>query len=57
VGYNDTGSAVCACQNGYAMSDVTSKCKEICGDGKLFELNCDDNNTIDGDGCSSTCQI
>ena len=32
-------------------------CKEICGDGLLFTLLCDDKNTFDGDGCSSTCNI
>lgn len=33
-------------------------CVEICGDGKNFGLvECDDGNLINGDGCSSTCQI
>jgi cysteine-rich repeat protein len=33
-------------------------CIENCGDGKNFGLNeCDDGNTVDGDGCSSTCDI
>ena len=32
-------------------------CKEICGDGRIFTLQCDDKNTFDGDGCSSTCII
>ena len=32
-------------------------CIEICGDGLLYELPCDDGNIIDGDGCSSACQI
>ena len=32
-------------------------CKEICGDGLLFTLLCDDKNSLDGDGCSSTCNI
>lgn len=32
-------------------------CQEICGDGLLYDLACDDGNTADGDGCSSTCTI
>jgi cysteine-rich repeat protein len=33
------------------------RCDEICGDGLLFELPCDDGNLRDGDGCSSACTI
>jgi cysteine-rich repeat protein len=30
--------------------------QEICGDSRRFPFSeCDDNNTISGDGCSSTC--
>jgi len=34
-------------------------CSEICGDGLLLsiQLQCDDGNTVDGDGCSSSCKI
>jgi proprotein convertase subtilisin/kexin type 5 len=32
-------------------------CKDICGDGLLYTLPCDDGNTINGDGCSSTCTV
>jgi cysteine-rich repeat protein len=33
-------------------------CSEICGDGLNLGINeCDDGNKIDGDGCSSICQI
>jgi cysteine-rich repeat protein len=32
-------------------------CEEVCGDGVLYTLACDDGNAIDGDGCSSTCEI
>ena len=35
----------------------TGQCLEICGDGKVFYEQCDDNNTISGDGCSSICKI
>lgn len=35
------------------------KCREICGDGKFVTdlWECDDGNNVDGDGCSSTCQV
>ena len=42
---------------GFEYNPVTQQCDEICGDGMLFDLPCDDGNTINGDGCSSTCQI
>lgn len=29
----------------------------MCGDGKLYVLQCDDGNTFDGDGCSSSCTL
>lgn len=29
----------------------------MCGDGRLFTLECDDGNTLSGDGCSSKCLI
>eukprot|EP00347_Sterkiella_histriomuscorum_P023935 403332874 len=36
----------------------SGQCVEKCGDGKNFGLvKCDDGNSIDGDGCSSTCEI
>lgn len=36
----------------------TSSCSNICGDGYLVQVEgCDDNNTIDGDGCSSVCTV
>ena len=34
-----------------------SYCVEKCGDGKRFELECDDGNNKDGDGCSANCRI
>jgi cysteine-rich repeat protein len=34
-----------------------SVCAEVCGDGKKYILPCDDGNTVNGDGCSSTCLI
>jgi cysteine-rich repeat protein len=29
----------------------------MCGDGKRFVLECDDENNFDGDGCSKDCRI
>jgi cysteine-rich repeat protein len=40
-----------------ANNNFNSFCSEICGDGKRFILQCDDGNTINGDGCSNTCTI
>lgn len=39
------------------LDSATNECLEICGDGRLYTLECDDGNTVDGDGCSSTCKI
>jgi cysteine-rich repeat protein len=38
---------------------MNATCIDKCGDGILLnlQLQCDDGNTISGDGCSSTCQI
>lgn len=33
-------------------------CTEVCGDGKnMGKFGCDDGNTKNGDGCSSTCLV
>ena len=54
----DTETSCVICDTSTYFLDVdTGKCIEICGDGVLFSLECDDNNTIDGDGCSSVCTI
>ena len=45
----------CVCQKYYEPAGEV--CKEICGDGRLFNLACDDGNKISGDGCSSTCKV
>jgi len=43
--------------------DASGNCYNICGNGYLYNIGshdkstCDDGNTIDGDGCSSTCYI
>ena len=46
----------CVCTSGYEF-DINRKCIEICGDGKLIYLQCDDGNLINGDGCSDICTV
>ena len=47
---------VCQCsKEGFELID--GHCADICGDGKLFTLACDDNNTVEGDGCSGQCEV
>ena len=60
---NVTGRIFCqSCKDansGYTESAVEGQgCIEICGDGKnLGQYACDDGNNMDGDGCSSGCQV
>ena len=46
---------VCSCFEGFSLAG--NQCSEVCGDGKLFQLDCDDGNSNNGDGCSETCHI
>lgn len=41
------------------MNETTKECREQCGVGLRIssDKECDDGNTISGDGCSSTCLI
>lgn len=48
-------NGTCGCKDGYIFG--TTKCLEVCGDGKLYEYECDDGNTISNDGCSSECKV
>ena len=42
----------------HSFFSADTYCKEVCGDGKKFgAYECDDGNTVSGDGCSSTCYI
>lgn len=52
------------CQNSYSCFQCLdgftinfAQCVEVCGDGKRFQLPCDDGNQQGGDGCSVDCQI
>lgn len=58
ISWSNDSSIPCTikqCLKGYYND--SGICREICGDGILFDLECDDGNLVDGDGCSSTCQI
>ena len=49
-------SACLICDSGYSISG--SNCVLVCGDDALHSSeSCDDGNTVDGDGCSSTCKV
>eukprot|EP01127_Copromyxa_protea_P024450 TRINITY_DN962_c0_g2_i5.p1 TRINITY_DN962_c0_g2~~TRINITY_DN962_c0_g2_i5.p1 ORF type:complete len:3441 (+),score=511.54 TRINITY_DN962_c0_g2_i5:5-10327(+) len=46
------------CGTGFYVVAGQPRCSSECGDGLLAgPEGCDDNNTIDGDGCSSTCTV
>ena len=49
----DTGH--CVCEVGFSYSG--SSCDEICGDGRLSFMGCDDGNTNNGDGCDENCTV
>ena len=63
--YVDSEQVSCVpCENvtGYFsdLNQITKRkhCSEICGDGlNLGRYKCDDGNRVDGDGCSSKCEI
>ncbi len=45
------------CRPEFIFDPSSQKCFELCGDGKRFNLECDDGNNIDGDGCSRDCKL
>ena len=48
-----SSSYVCeACKPEFTYDDESQLCKEHCGDGLKFVLDCDDGNTNNGDGCN-----
>ncbi len=53
--YFDSITKTCLCYDGFTLKD--SNCSDTCGDGRVFTAACDDGNLIDGDGCSSSCEI
>ena len=55
--FNNTNLSCQACN---LIPGLNLDCTEKCGDGIRYSLDpnaCDDNNVINGDGCSSSCQI
>lgn len=53
-----TSATTCSrCATGFLWNAATTTCFETCGDGVRLFQQCDDNNTIAGDGCSPTCTI
>lgn len=48
-------NGLCVCKDGFIFNGST--CIDLCGDGKIIVDECDDGNTENGDGCSSTCII
>lgn len=58
IGCATCSNAAClTCVTGFELNGTTNCDTEICGDGKLFILECDDGNNEDGDGCSHDCKI
>ncbi|CAI2384325.1 unnamed protein product [Moneuplotes crassus] len=72
TGYCDDGNKIdgdgcnvsCGVETGWncTLGDAgtASSCTDYCGDGIVVETKsnwCDDGNSVDGDGCSSSCQI
>ncbi|CDW89486.1 UNKNOWN [Stylonychia lemnae] len=58
--FKDQQCLSCSEQPGmmYPIDDTISGCQEICGDGFNYgSFQCDDGNSINGDGCSSACTI
>ena len=45
----------CGCEAGYQL--VNASCTEVCGDGTLVDMECDDGNSVNGDGCDSQCIV
>mgnify|MGYP002146198205 CR=1 FL=1 len=45
------------CRPEFIYEPKSQKCFEFCGDGRRFNVECDDGNNEDGDGCSRDCKI
>ena len=58
-GGSDAGQDTCTpCTLGTSPDAAKENCVVNCGDGlKHATEECEDNNTADGDGCSSTCKL
>ena len=51
------GDYTCPCIPGFEDVASTPNCTEKCGDGVKFVVECDDGNTVGGDGCSAGCVV
>lgn len=52
-----TANFTCVCSSGFILT-IFQVCQSICGDSQIVGTEgCDDGNLVNGDGCSSTCQI
>lgn len=52
------GPHTCTCLPGYARVTPDGPCTSSCGNGlRALREACDDGNVVDGDGCSTTCEI
>jgi cysteine-rich repeat protein len=56
---NDSEGVQCeGCSPGFSLDLTNNLCLEVCGDGWVVGAEqCDDNNTDNGDGCSSSCTL
>lgn len=45
------------CSPDFVYDSVSQLCSEKCGDAKRYIRECDDGNTVSGDGCSASCTI
>jgi cysteine-rich repeat protein len=47
----------CQCAKGFKFDPPSISCVDDCGDGVVRTDECDDGDTVDGDGCSAKCKI
>ena len=45
------------CSPGFNFDSPSELCIEYCGDGKKFDIECDDGNNESGDGCTLDCKV
>lgn len=59
TGYMLVNNVCQTCNNvvGYYLDTTTNSCRDLCGDGVVITSQCDDGNTLNGDGCSSSCTV
>ena len=55
--YLFSNNACLSCNDVQGYHLQGNSCAEICGDGLVIYLQCDDGNSLNGDGCSANCMI